>query len=139
MTRSNPAVIPFPKRFEPLDCLAGPVCHFQAAAELRVAMLHKLFSVLARSEASASTARELHEQCQSAREPLNRPLKNYCARLCGVEVSLGMLMYYSYIPLPRLISPCLAVARYVFQRSVTDVVVLYRSSLAQAAGRAADE
>ena len=91
MTRSNPAVIPFPKRFEPLDCLDGPVCHFQAAAELRVAMLHKLFSILARSEATASTARELHELCQGARELLN------------------------------------------------DVVVLYRSSLAQAAGRAADE
>jgi hypothetical protein len=91
MTRSNPAVIPFPKRFEPLDCLDGPVCHFQAAAELRVAMLHKLFSILAHSGANASTARELHEFCQGAREMLN------------------------------------------------DVVVLYRSSLAQSAGRTADE
>jgi hypothetical protein len=70
MTRSNPAVIPFPKRYEPLDCLDGPVCHFQAA-ELRVAMLHKLFSILARSEANTSTARELHEFCQGAREMLN--------------------------------------------------------------------
>ena len=91
MTRSNPAVIPFPKRYEPLDCLDGPVCHFQAAAELRVAMLHKLFGMLARAEANTSTARELHEFCRGARELLN------------------------------------------------DVVVLYRSSLAQAAGRAGDE
>jgi hypothetical protein len=91
MTSSTPAVIPFPKRYEPLDCLDEPVCHFQAAAELRVAMLHKLFSGLARAEANASAARELHELCQGARELLN------------------------------------------------DVVVLYRSSLAQAAGRAADE
>jgi hypothetical protein len=66
MTSSNPAVIPFPKRYEPLDCLAGPVCHFQAAAEL-----NKLFSMLARSEANASTARELHGLCQNARELLN--------------------------------------------------------------------
>jgi predicted Zn-dependent protease len=29
----------------------------------------------------------------------NRPLKNYCARLCGVELSLKMLMYYSYTAL----------------------------------------
>ncbi len=91
MTSSNPAVIPFPKRYEPLDCLDGPVCHFQAAAELRVAMLHKLFSVLAHAEANASAARELHELCQGARELLN------------------------------------------------DVAVLYRSSLAQAQERAADE
>jgi hypothetical protein len=91
MTRSNPTVIPFPKRVEPLDCLAGPVCYFQAAAELRVAMLHKLFSVLARSEVNTSTAKELRELCQNAREMLN------------------------------------------------DVVVLYRSSLAQAQGRAGDE
>ncbi len=91
MTSSTPAVIPFPKCFEPLDCLDGPVCHFQAAAELRVAMLHKLFSVLARAEANASAARELHELCQGARELLN------------------------------------------------DVVVLYRSSLAQAGGRASDD
>ena len=91
MTSSNPAVIPFPKRYEPLDCPDGPVCHFQAAAELRVAMLHKLFSVLARAEVNTSTARELHEFCQGARELLN------------------------------------------------DVVVLYRSSLAQSAGRAADD
>ena len=89
MTSSNPAVIPFPKRIEPLGCTPSAVCHFQAAAELRVAMLHKLFSILARAEATASTARELHELCQGARELLN------------------------------------------------DVVVLYRSSLAQ--GRAADD
>jgi hypothetical protein len=91
MTRSNPAVIPFPKRIDPLDCSIATVCHFQAAAELRVAMLHKLFSVLARSEVSTSTAKELHKLCQNARELLN------------------------------------------------DVVVLYRSSLAQAQGRVGDE
>ncbi|MDM8348758.1 hypothetical protein P8H27_07575 [Pseudomonas sp. sp1636] len=91
MTRSNPVVIPFPKRFKPLDCLDDPVCYFQAAAELRVAMLHKLFNILARSGVAAPAATELHELCQNARELLN------------------------------------------------DVVVLYRSSLAQAQGRAGDE
>ena len=91
MTRSIPAVIPFPKRFEPFDCVGSTACHFQAAAELRVAMLHKLFGILARMEASTSGARQLHEVCDNARELLN------------------------------------------------DVVVLYRSSLAQAGGRAADE
>jgi hypothetical protein len=77
--------------------------------------------------------------------PTNRPLKNYCARLCGVEISLTavrlnalqrgpegvseanqMLMYSSYTALSRLIdqrscycvAPCLAVARYIFQQSV---------------------
>ena len=91
MTRPNPAVIPFPKRYVPLDCLDSPICHFQAAAEVRGAMLHKLFSILARSEATAATATDLHELCQGARELLN------------------------------------------------DVVVLYRSSLTQAQGRAGDE
>ena len=51
----------------------------------------------------------------------NRPLKNYCARLCGVEITLKMLMYSSYTALFRLISPCLAVARYIFQRPVSGV------------------
>ena len=53
----------------------------------------------------------------------SRPLKNYCARLCGVEISLGMLMYSSYTPLPRLISPCLAVARYIFQRPASGKIL----------------
>jgi MSHA biogenesis protein MshK len=67
----------------------------------------------------------------------NRPLKNYCARLCGVEINLKMLMYNLYTALLtrsarpagqpaavtrystlRLISPCLAVARYIFQQPV---------------------
>ena len=43
MTKSHPAVIPFPKRIEPLECTISAVCHFQAAAELRMTMLHKLF------------------------------------------------------------------------------------------------
>jgi len=89
MTSSNPAVIPFPKRIEPLGCTPSAVCHFQAAAELRVAMLHKLFDILARTDASTANARHLHECSDNARELLN------------------------------------------------DVVVLYRSSLAQ--GRAADD
>ncbi|WP_324732247.1 hypothetical protein [Pseudomonas paeninsulae] len=91
MTRSSPTVIPFPKRVEPLDCSAATVCHFQAEAELRVAMLHKLFNILARSGAATAAATDLHELCQNAREMLN------------------------------------------------DVVVLYRSSLAQSHGRAGDE
>ena len=91
MTSSNPAVIPFPKRDEPLDCIDFSVCHFQAEAELRVAMLHKLFNILARSGAATAAATDLHELCRNAHQMLN------------------------------------------------DVVVLYRSSLAQAEGRAADE
>ncbi|MDM8349350.1 hypothetical protein P8H27_10610 [Pseudomonas sp. sp1636] len=89
MTSSNPVVIPFPKRVEPLDCGTVTACHFQAAAELRVAMLHKMFNILARSGVAAPAATDLHELCQNARELLN------------------------------------------------DVVVLYRSSLAQ--GRAGDD
>ena len=71
MTSSNPAVIPFPKRVEPLDCLAGPACHFQAEAELRVAMLHKLFNILARSGAATAAATDVHELCRNAHEMLN--------------------------------------------------------------------
>ena len=91
MTSSNPAVIPFPKRVEPLDSIYFSACHFQAEAELRVAMLHKLFNILARSGAATAATTDLHELCQNAHEMLN------------------------------------------------DVVVLYRSSLAQAEGSAADE
>ena len=69
--------------------------------------------------------------------PTNRPLKNYCAQLCSVEISLTAvrlnalqrgpggvseanqtLMYSSYTALFRLISPCLAIARYIFQQPV---------------------
>lgn len=85
MTSTNPAVIPFPKRFEPLDCLDGPVCRFQAAAESRVAMLHKLFGMLARAEANTSTARELHEFCQGAREMLNDVVVLYRCSLAQAE------------------------------------------------------
>jgi hypothetical protein len=91
MTSSNPAVIPFPKRVEPLDCIDFSACHFQAEAELRVAMLHKLFNILARSGAATAAATDLHELCQNAHQMLN------------------------------------------------DVMVLYRSSLTQAQGRAGDE
>ncbi|MBS7690526.1 hypothetical protein I0E98_08850 [Pseudomonas lalucatii] len=85
MASNKLAVIPFPKLVEPLGLPASSVCHFQLAAELRVAMLHKLFNKLASSGATVCAARDLHELCQGARELLN------------------------------------------------DVVVLYRSSLAQAA------
>ncbi|MDP3976670.1 MAG: hypothetical protein Q8P85_01530 [Pseudomonas sp.] len=60
MTSSNPAVISFPKRVEPLDCIDFSACHFQA--ELRVAMLHKLFKILARSGAATAAATDLHER-----------------------------------------------------------------------------
>ncbi|MNG19921.1 hypothetical protein D3C84_1041320 [compost metagenome] len=91
MISSNPAVIPFPKRVEPLDGIDFSACRFQAEAELRVAMLHKLFNILARSGAATAAATDLHELCQNAHEMLN------------------------------------------------DVMVLYRSSLTQAQGRAGDE
>lgn len=71
MTRSPPAVIPFPKRIEPLDCTISAVCHFQAAAELRMTLLHKLFDILARTDASTDNAGHLHECCDNARELLN--------------------------------------------------------------------
>ena len=66
----------------------------------------------------------------------SKPLKNYCTRLCGVEVSLKMLMYYSYTPLSRLTSPCLAVARYVFKRfvAVFCLTLLLVAGLASARG-----
>ena len=71
MTRSTPAIIPFPKRIEPLDCTISAVCHFQAAAELRMTLLHKLFDILARTDASTDNAGHLHECCDNARELLN--------------------------------------------------------------------
>ena len=71
MTRSHPAVIPFPKCIEPLDCTISAVCHFQAAAELRMTLLHKLFDILARTDASTDNAGYLHECCDNARELLN--------------------------------------------------------------------
>lgn len=43
----------------------------------------------------------------------SRPLENYCARPCGVEIARKMLMYNSYTALFRAIAPCLAVARYI--------------------------
>ncbi len=91
MAKTTSTVIPFPKRVDPLTCLDPSACYFQIAAELRVAMLHRLFSLLARSAASTSDEESLRETCSRARELLN------------------------------------------------DVVVLYRSSLAQAAGREEDE
>ena len=81
MTRSDPAVIPFPKRYEPLGCTSSAVCHFQAAAELRVAMLHKLFDILARTDGASGNARHLHELCQGAREMLNDVVVLYCSAL----------------------------------------------------------
>ena len=88
MTRSLSAVASFLEHLQSQDPLAPATCRFQAAAELRVAMLKKLFSILERTDVSPPTAKEL---CQSAQEML------------------------------------------------TDVVVLYRSSLAQAHGRAGDD
>ena len=81
MTRSNPAVIPFPKRSEPLGCTSSAVCHFQAAAELRVAMLHKVCDMLARTDASTANARYLHECCDNAREMLNEVVVLYRSAL----------------------------------------------------------
>ncbi|WP_313026613.1 hypothetical protein [Pseudomonas lopnurensis] len=91
MTRSTSSVIPFPKRVDPHTSLDASACYFQVAAELRVMMLHRLFSMLTRSQASTPDEQYLHETCRHARELLN------------------------------------------------DVVVLYRSSLAQTTGRGEDE
>jgi hypothetical protein len=44
---------------------------YQAEAELRVAMLHKLFNILARSGVTAAAATDLYEFCQNAHEMLN--------------------------------------------------------------------
>ena len=71
MTKSHPAVIPFPKRIEPLECTISAVCHFQAAAELRMTMLHKLFDILARTDVATDNAGHLHDCCNNARELLN--------------------------------------------------------------------
>jgi len=67
----KPAVIPFPKRHEPRDWSRSAVCHFQAAAELRVAMLHRLFDILARTPAPTCNDQPLHECCDSARALLH--------------------------------------------------------------------
>lgn len=81
MPRSTSAVIPFPKRIERLDCTISAVCHFQAAAELRITMLHKLFDILARTDASTDNAGHLHECCDNARELLNDALVLYRSAL----------------------------------------------------------
>ena len=88
MTSPYSAVASFLERLQAQDPRSPTTCRFQAAAELRVAMLQKLFSILERTDLSPPTVKEL---CQSAQEML------------------------------------------------TDVVVLYRSSLEQAHGRAGDE
>ncbi|WP_439886627.1 hypothetical protein ACSX1C_13980 [Pseudomonas sp. MBLB4123] len=89
MTRFNAVVVPFPKRYEPLDCLDGQGCHFQAAAELRVAMLHKLFDILARMEASTPGAGPLHEACDSARALLSDVLVLYRRALAQAQGRAG--------------------------------------------------
>ncbi|NQD96620.1 hypothetical protein HP532_28585 [Pseudomonas sp. CrR25] len=66
MPKPHTAVVPFPKRFAPLDCDAA-ADRFQAAAELRVEMLHKLFTLLACSEVPPAVAKDLGELCQTAR------------------------------------------------------------------------
>ncbi|NQD93690.1 hypothetical protein HP532_13630 [Pseudomonas sp. CrR25] len=88
MTRPYSAVAAFLERIQTHDPHSPATCRFQAAAELRVAMLQKLFRILERTDLSPPTAKEL---CQSAQEML------------------------------------------------TDVVVLYRSSLEQVHRRAGDE
>ncbi|MGH8352195.1 MAG: hypothetical protein ACRERY_01490 [Pseudomonas sp.] len=71
MAKFHSAVIPFPKRFSSLHSLAPVICPFQAAAELRVAMLHKLFSTLRKVEGSAAAMQQLHEVCGSASQLLS--------------------------------------------------------------------
>jgi MSHA biogenesis protein MshK len=65
-------------------------------------------------------------------------MKNYYARLCGVEISLKMLMYNLYTALFRLISPCLAVARYIFQQPIKPVGLLILLGLCSVAHAALD-
>ncbi|MBS7690166.1 hypothetical protein I0E98_05525 [Pseudomonas lalucatii] len=89
MTRFNAVVVPFPKRCAPLDCPDGQGCHFQAAAEIRVAMLHRLFAILARMEASSPGARPLHEACDSARALLNEVLVLYRRSLAQAHGRAG--------------------------------------------------
>ena len=54
-----------------------------------MAMLHKLFSVLARSEANASAARDLHELCQNAHEMLNDVMVLYRGSLTQAQGRAG--------------------------------------------------
>ncbi|SFP84253.1 hypothetical protein [Pseudomonas borbori] len=89
MTSSNPAVIAFPKRVEPLDGIDFSACRFQAEAELRVAMLHKLFNILARSGAATAAARDLHELCQNAHEMLNDVMVLYRGSLTQAQGRVG--------------------------------------------------
>lgn len=46
MADFKPSVIPFPKRFEPQDFVVSAASPLQAAAEIRVEMLHTLFGIL---------------------------------------------------------------------------------------------
>ena len=48
-------------------------------------------------------------------QKLKEAPKNYCARSCCVEIRLKMLIYILQTALFHLISPCLTVARYLFQ------------------------
>ncbi|MBS7690295.1 hypothetical protein I0E98_06560 [Pseudomonas lalucatii] len=89
MARFNAVVVPFPKRCAPLEHFDGQGCHFQAAAELRVAMLHKLFAILVRMEAPSPGARPLHEACDSARELLNEVLVLYRRSLAQAHGRAG--------------------------------------------------
>lgn len=89
MTRSNPAVIPFPKRFDLQDSPAPAACSFQAAAEQRALMLHRLFNILPSLEGSTFAQLHLSEVCQTARELLNDMVLCYRSALAQADGRVG--------------------------------------------------
>ena len=89
MTRSLSAVDSFLEHLQSQDPLSPATCRFQAAAELRVAMLHKLFALLACAEAPPAVVKDLNELCHTARELLTDVVVLYRGALAQAHGRAG--------------------------------------------------
>ncbi|MGE8360433.1 hypothetical protein [Pseudomonas sp.] len=75
-------VIPFPLKPKPSNDKPLQSCPFQAQAELRLAMLHKLVKALAQASA---VSRDVDEQCRYARELLREVSMLYRSALAKAD------------------------------------------------------
>ncbi|MGE8499145.1 MAG: hypothetical protein ACN6O6_16685 [Pseudomonas sp.] len=78
-------IIPFPLNPKPSRDKPLKSCPFQAQAELRLAMLHKLVKGLARAQAQPELAGDVEEQCRYARELLREVSELYRTALAEVR------------------------------------------------------
>lgn len=89
MARPNPVVIPFPKRFDLQGSHVPAICPFQAAAEQRALMLHRLLNILPSLEGSTFAQLHLGEVCQNARGLLNEMVLLYRSSLAQADGRAG--------------------------------------------------